>query len=221
MNTKKVAAFFDFDQTLIEVETGRMAMEWMRDNRMILPGFMLKVLTANVLYKLGLLSEERMVRVMLTFYKGRKLEDFRKDSGKFYREYLQPYLAPAIVSRVEFHREMGHLLVLISASLRYLLEPVMDDLGFDVLLCTDLEEGENGLLTGRPIWPVCIKEHKKAVTLKIAREYGLNLEESYAYGDSHSDLPLLELVGHPHAVEPSPLLEKIARQRAWPILSYR
>jgi len=221
MNTKKVAAFFDFDQTLIEVETGRMAMEWMRDNRMILPGFMLKVLTANVLYKLGLLSEERMVRVMLTFYKGKKLEDFRKGSEEFYREYLQPYLAPALVSRVEFHREMGHLLVLISASLRYLLEPVMDDLGFDVLLCTDLEEGENGLLTGRPTWPVCIKEHKKAVTLKIAREYGLNLEESYAYGDSHSDLPLLESVGHPHAVEPSPLLEKIARQRAWPILSYR
>ena len=221
MNTKKVAAFFDFDQTLIEVETGRMAMEWMRDNRMILPGFMLRVLTANVLYKLGLLSEERMVRVMLTFYKGKKLEDFRNGSEKFYREYLQPYLAPAILSRVEFHREMGHLLVLISASLRYLLEPVMNDLGFDVLLCTDLEEGENGLLTGRPIWPVCIKDHKKSVTLKLAREYGLNLEEAYAYGDSHSDLPLLELVGHPHAVEPSPLLEKIARQREWPILSYR
>jgi len=221
MNAKKVAAFFDFDQTLIEVETGRMAMEWMRDNRMILPGFMLRVLTANVLYKLGLLSEERMVRVMLTFYKGKKLEDFRKGSEKFYREYLQPYLAPAILSRVEFHRERGHLLVLISASLRYLLEPVMNDLGFDVLLCTDLEEGENGLLTGRPIWPVCIKDHKKSVTLKIAREYGLNLEQAYAYGDSHSDLPLLELVGHPHAVEPSPLLEKIARQREWPILSYR
>ena len=221
MNAKKVAAFFDFDQTLIEVETGRMAMEWMRDNRMILAGFMLRVLAANVLYKLGLLSEERMVRVMLTFYKGKKLEDFRKDSEKFYREYLQPYLAPAILSRVEFHREMGHLLVLISASLRYLLEPVMNDLGFDVLLCTDLEEGENGLLTGRPIWPVCIKDHKKSVTLKLAREYGLNLEEAYAYGDSHSDLPLLELVGHPHAVEPSPLLEKIARQREWPILSYR
>jgi putative phosphoserine phosphatase/1-acylglycerol-3-phosphate O-acyltransferase len=220
MNTTEIAAFFDFDQTLIEVETGRMAMKWMRDKRMILPGYMLKVLIANVLYKLGLLSEERMVRVMLTFYKGRKLEDFRQGSKKFYREYLQPHLAPAILSRVAFHKERGHLLILISASLRYLLEPVVDDLGFDVLLCTDLEE-ENGILTGRPTWPVCIKEHKKAVTLKIAREYGLNLEESYAYGDSHSDLPLLELVGHPYAVEPSPLLEKIARQRAWPVLSYR
>ncbi|HOO89683.1 MAG TPA: HAD family hydrolase [Syntrophales bacterium] len=221
MNTTKVAAFFDFDQTLVEVETGRMAMQWMRDNRMILPGFMLKVLIANVLYKLGILSEERMLRVMLTFYKGRKLDDFRKGSENFYREYLQPHLAPAILSRVAFHKERGHLLVLISASLRYLLEPVMEDLGFDVLLCTDLEEGKDGLLTGRPTWPVCIREHKKEFTLKIAREYGLNLEESYAYGDSHSDLPLLELVGHPHAVEPSPLLETIARQRGWPILSYR
>jgi putative phosphoserine phosphatase/1-acylglycerol-3-phosphate O-acyltransferase len=220
MSSEKVAAFFDFDKTLIEVESGRMAFKWMWDRRMILPGYMLKVVAARILNKLSVLSEERLIEIMLTFYKGRKLDNFRQGSERFYQEYLKPHLAPAIVSWLASHKEEGHLLVLISASLRYLLEPVVDDLGFDILLCTDLEEGENGLLTGRPKGHVCIKENKKIITLKIAEEYGINLEKSYAYGDSEADLPLLELVGNPRVVEPSPVLEKIADERGWPVLTY-
>ncbi|MEA3471513.1 MAG: HAD-IB family hydrolase [Thermodesulfobacteriota bacterium] len=221
MSFKKVAAFFDFDKTLIEVESGRMAMKWMWDRRMILPGYMLKVLAARILNKLNVLSEERLIEIMLTFYKGRKLDNFRQGSEQFYKEYLKPYLAPAIIQRVNFHRKEGHFLVLVSASIRYLLEPVVADLGFDLLLCTDLEEGENGLLTGRPKGPICIEENKRIITLKIADEYGLDLDNSYAYGDSKSDLPLLDLVGHPHVIQPSSALAKVATSRGWPVLTHR
>lgn len=221
MSFNKVAAFFDFDKTLMEVESGRMAMKWMWDRRIILPGYMLKVLAARILNKLNVLSEERLIEIMLTFYKGRKLDNFRQGSDQFYQEYLKPRLAPAIIQRVNFHRKEGHFLVLVSASLRYLLEPVVADLGFDLLLCTDLEEGENGLLTGRPKGPVCIEENKKTITLKITGEYDLDLENSYAYGDSESDLPLLGLVGHPHVVEPSSALAKVASSRGWTVLTHR
>jgi putative phosphoserine phosphatase/1-acylglycerol-3-phosphate O-acyltransferase len=221
MSFKKVAAFFDFDKTIIEVESGRMAMKWMWDRRIILPGFVLKVLAAKILNKLNLLSEERLIETMLTFYRGRKLDNFRQGSKQFYQEYLQPYLAPAIIQRIDFHKKEGHFLVLVSASLRYLLEPVVDDLGFDLLLCTDLEEGKDGLLTGRPKGPVCIEENKRTITLKMADEYGLDLENSYAYGDSESDLPLLNLVGHPHVIEPSNSLARVAARRGWPVLTHR
>jgi len=221
MSVKKVAAFFDFDKTLIEVESGRMAMKWMWDRRMILPGYMMKVVAARILNKLNVFSEERLIEIMLTFYRGRNLDDFRQGAEQFYQEYLKPHLAPAIIRRAAFHKQEGHFLVLVSASIRYLLEPVVADLGFDLLLCTDLEEGEDGLLTGRSKGPVCIEENKRTITLKIADECGLDLENSYAYGDSKSDLPLLDLVGHPHVVQPSNALAKVATARGWAVLTHR
>jgi len=110
---------------------------------------------------------------------------------------------------------------LISGSVRYLLEPVIKDLEFDYLLCTDLEVGPDGLMTGNPKGLVCVGHNKKKLTLKLAENIGLDLANSFAYGNHHSDLPLLEIVGHPHVVEPTQILKKVARQRSWPILTYR
>ncbi|MEJ2220175.1 MAG: HAD-IB family hydrolase [Desulfobacterales bacterium] len=205
-----IAAFFDFDETLLDVESGRLGIQWLWDRRLVPFGYILKILTANFLYKRRLLSDERMVKTMLTFYRKKRLADFQKGADNFYTSYLKPHLAPGILSRVRFHKEEGHLLVLISGSVRYLLEPVVRDLEFDHLLCTDLEVDKNGLMTGKPADLVCVDHNKKILTLKLAQQLELDLEKSYAYGNHHSDLPLLETVGNPHAVEPNSILEKIA-----------
>jgi len=68
---------------------------------------------------------------------------------------------------------------------------------------------------------VCVDQNKKRLTLKLAQRLGLDLEKCYAYGNHHSDLPLLETVGNPHVVEPSAELAKVAERRAWPVLRYR
>ena len=218
---RHIAAFFDFDETLLDVESGRLGIQWLWDRRLVPFGYILKILTANFLYKRRMLSDERMVKTMLTFYRKKRLADFQKGSDNFYKSYLKPHLAPGILSRVHFHKEEGHLLVLISGSVRYLLEPVVRDLEFDHLLCTDLEVDKNGLMTGKPADLVCVDHNKKILALKLAQQLELDLEKSYAYGNHHSDLPLLETVGNPHAVEPNSILEKIAHHRSWPILAYR
>jgi HAD superfamily hydrolase (TIGR01490 family) len=216
-----IAAFFDFDETLLEVESGRLGIQWLWDRRLIPLGYILKILVANFFYQRRLLSDERMVKLMLSFYKKKRLADFQKGATNFYKDYLKPHLAPGILSRVHFHKEEGHLLVLISGSVRYLLEPVVKDLEFDHLLCTDLEVDKNGLMTGKPADLVCVDHNKKKLTLKLAQQLELDLEKSYAYGNHHSDLPLLETVGNPHVVKPTSTLEKIAHQRSWPVLGYR
>ena len=216
-----IAAFFDFDETLLDVESGRLGIQWLWDRRLVPLGYILKILVANFLYQRRLLSDERMVKIMLTFYRKKRLADFQKGADDFYRSYLKPHLAPRILKRVHFHRQEGHLLVLVSGSVRYLLEPVVRDLEFDHLLCTDLEVDGNGLMTGKPAGLVCVDHNKKILTLKLAQQLKLNLEQSYAYGNHHSDLPLLEIVGNPHVVEPNSILEKIANQRSWPILGYQ
>jgi len=217
----QIAAFFDFDETLLQVASGRLGIQWLWDRRMVPLGYILKIQAAYFFYHLRLLSDERMVRILLTFYKKKQLTDFEKGAENFYLEYLKPHLAPRILSRVHSHKNEGHLLVLISGSVRYLLEPVIRDLEFDHLLCTDLEVGQDGLMTGKPKGLVCVEQNKRKLTLKLAENIGLDLENSYAYGNHQSDLPLLEIVGHPHVVEPTHILKKVARQRSWPILTFR
>ena len=71
-----IAAFFDFDETLLEVESGRLGIQWLRDRRLVPFGYILKILVANFFYQRRLLSDERMVKTMLTFYKKKRLADF-------------------------------------------------------------------------------------------------------------------------------------------------
>ena len=115
----------------------------------------------------------------------------------------------------------GHVLVLISGSIRYLLEPVAEDLGFHHLICTDLEVGSDGLLTGKTKGPLCLDSTKRVLAKKLAKRANINLLSSYAYGNHHSDLPLLELIGHPYAVEPTEPLRNVALKKNWPVLTYR
>jgi putative phosphoserine phosphatase/1-acylglycerol-3-phosphate O-acyltransferase len=218
---ERIAAFFDFDQTLIEAESGKVGFHWLKDRGMLPFGFALKVMVANVLYRRHLVSEESMVKILLTFYRGKNLADFQKGADVFYRDYLKPHLAPRILARVNFHKQENHFLVLISGSVRYLLQPVVKDLGFHRLLCTDLEAGPDGLLTGRPKGPVCVAEHKKRLILDLAQEVGINMRASYAYGNHQADIPLLEAVGNPWVVEPTRPLAGVARRRGWPVLSFR
>jgi HAD superfamily hydrolase (TIGR01490 family) len=221
LNTERIGAFFDFDETLLDTESSRLGIRYLWERRLVSHGFILKAFTAGLLYRYHLISDEQTAKILLRLYRNRYLEDFRDGSETFYRDILRPRLAPNILARINFHKDRGHTLVLISGSIRYLLEPVAQDLGFEHLLCTDLEEGPNGLLTGRPKGPLCLNKTKRLLAAELARTSSIDLKRSYAYGNHQADLPLLESVGFPHVVEPTPFLRKIALERNWPILTYR
>ncbi len=221
MKQLATAAFFDFDQTLLEVESGHMGIRMLREQGKLPTGYFIKVWLANVFYQWQWLSEAGMARVLLTYYRGRRLSEFETTAEAFYLTYLKPRLAPRIMARLEDHRRDGHLLVLISGSVRYMLEPVVSDLRFDHLFCTELEEGPDGLLTGRSRGPICVDRAKQDHVRQLAEEAGIDLAASFAYGNHPADLPMLEVVGHPHVVEPTPALARIAAKRGWPVLSFR
>ena len=162
-----------------------------------------------------------MAMILIKFYRNRHLEDFQQGAASFYQDHLKPHLAPNIHARVNKHRRQGHQLILISGSVRYMLEPVAEDLGFDHLLCTDLEIGADGLLTGRAKGAICLNSNKRILAEMLARKANIDLASSYAYGNHQSDLPLLELVGNPFVVEPTEPLRKVALANKWTILTYR
>jgi HAD superfamily hydrolase (TIGR01490 family) len=221
MTTNLVGAFFDFDETLLDTESSKLGIRYLWERRLVSPVFVLKAMIVGKLYRYNLITDKQTAKILLALYRNRRLEDFQDGAETFYREMLKPRLAPNILEKTHEHRKLGHMMVLISGSIRYMLEPVVQDLGFEYLLCTDLEIGPNGLLTGKPNGPLCLNGTKRQLARELARHTGINLARSYAYGNHQADLPLLKSVGFPHAVEPTPQLRRIALERNWPILAYR
>jgi HAD superfamily hydrolase (TIGR01490 family) len=160
-----------------------------------------------------------MADVLIKFYKNKKLDYFAQQADDFYEKLLKPHLRPQILKKIEEHKKQGHYLVIVSGSIRYYLEPVVKDLGFNNIICTDLEEGPDGLLTGKPIGKICLGDYKRELAQKLADKEYIDLKNSFAYGDNESDIPLLNLVGNPIAVQPAPKLRKLAQKNNWKIIN--
>ena len=110
------------------------------------------------------------------------------------------------------HKRLGHRTLLITGALDFVIEPIKPL--FDDVVCASLGE-RNGRLTGELVSPPPTGEARALVMAEYATAHGLRLEESIAYADSASDLPMLEAVGHPVAVNPEAKLATIARKRGW------
>ena len=215
-----IAAFFDFDETLVSVNSSKIGFKWLYEHGMLSKIFIFKVMIAVFLNRKNIITEKRMAEIMISFYKNKKLTDFKTGANEFYFDYLKPNLAPRVIDKLEFHKKKGHILVIVSGSIRYYLEPAARDLGIQHLVCTDLEENSNGILTGKAKGKVCIGNYKKELTLKLVDKLNIDLGNSYAYGDNQADIPLLKLVGNPVAVEPTQILKKVAQKNNWSILNY-
>ncbi|MBI9075809.1 MAG: HAD family hydrolase [Desulfatibacillum sp.] len=219
--SQRIGAFFDFDRTLLETDSAAQGIRFLWETGLAPLPYILKVWGSSLLYKRHWISEETMARILLGFYKGKPLDPFVDGICEFYEELIRPRLSKNILEKFFHHKKQGHVTVLISGSLRYTLEPVRADLGFDHLLCSDLETGPDGLLTGRTRGPLCIDEEKVIQARALAEAEGIDLSRSYAYGNHQADIPLLSMVGHAFAVEPTEPLRQMALEKGWPVLGFR
>ena len=110
--------------------------------------------------------------------------------------------------------------VIITATNRFITGPIAKRLGVDTLLATECEM-QDGRYTGRLTDVPCFQEGKVTRIERWLQENDQSLDDAYFYSDSRNDLPLLERVSHPVAVDPDPTLRAIAEQRGWEIISLR
>jgi HAD superfamily hydrolase (TIGR01490 family) len=127
---------------------------------------------------------------------------------------LRPLVYAESLDLVDRHRSRGEPVYIVSATLQEIVEAIADDLGFDGALGTVCEVVD-GRYTGRALR--ALHAENKALCI---RELGHDLAASTAYSDSHTDLPFLEAVGHPVAVNPDRALRRIAVERGWPVLEF-
>lgn len=134
------------------------------------------------------------------------------DAAELFSDLLVKNSFPDAVRRVRDHRAAGHRTVLITGALDFIVKPLHPL--FDDIICTSLEQ-ENGRYTGRMLKAPPIGEMRAEALRQYAEAADIDLRESVAYADSTSDLPLLEAVGFPVAINPDTKLATLARRRGW------
>ena len=144
--------------------------------------------------------------------------------ARWQAEFMAEVIEPIILARGEAllreHREAGDKLVIITATNRFITAPIAARLGVETLLATECGM-DNGRSTGHVAGVPCYQAGKVVRLNEWLAETGLSLEGAYFYSDSRNDLPLLEAVANPVAVDPDDTLRAIAGERGWPVLSLR
>ena len=139
---------------------------------------------------------------------------------EFMRDCIDGLMLPKAHALLAKHREAGDTLVIITATNRVITAPIAEKLGVEHLIATECEIVD-GRYTGRSTDVPCFREGKVTRLNRWIEENGYSLEDSYFYSDSMNDLPLLEQVDHPVAVDPDPNLRAEAIKRGWEVISLR
>ncbi len=139
---------------------------------------------------------------------------------RFLAEKIDPIILPAARALLDEHRALGHTLVIITATNRFITEPIAERLGVEHLLATEIEM-RDGRYTGRGEGTPCFREGKVVRLHEWLERQQQDLAVSWFYSDSHNDLPLLRAVRTPVAVDPDARLREHAETQGWPVISLR
>ena len=139
---------------------------------------------------------------------------------KFMHQKIQPMVHQKALDLIEDHRQKGHFLLIITATNQFVTGPISEMLGMDDIIAP-IPEVIDGRYTGNVVGIPSFQSGKVTRLNHWLEESGLSLEGSYFYSDSHNDLPLLELVEHPVAVDADKVLTDTAAKRGWPHISLR
>jgi HAD superfamily hydrolase (TIGR01490 family) len=221
-----IAAFFDLDGTLCTEHVWHALIRYFtehRRRRLLIRTFLVTHLPLWPLHRLGLVSRERFFRswvndmawLMVGLRSGEGQEMFRWVAD----QALLPSLRPDVAEVLRQHQAQGHQVVLVSGAFEEPLACVGERLGVQHVVGTRLELNR-GRYTGRAAKPSCFGDDKVALLTELLARSGLevDLSQSFSYGDSIFDVPVLELVGNPVAVYADNELWNYASQRGWRIL---
>ncbi len=169
-----------------------------------------------VQYKLSVLDVERVARDVVRDYCGQEVGALEREVQEWFHREIEATITVQGRRAIEAHRAAGHLPVLLTSGPRFSTRPLQSQLNVDHLLCSELET-RAGVLTGRYLPPPCYGAGKVTRAEDFAATHDISLESSYFYTDSYTDLPMLERVGQPRAINPDLRLSRHARTHGWKI----
>jgi HAD superfamily hydrolase (TIGR01490 family) len=217
----RAAAFFDLDRTLLRRSSTLALAPAFRRHGVITRTQVAKAAFWQLLFVLRGTSRERVRSASeegLMLLRGFSPEQMQA----LVAEALEPVLRPLVygepLALAARHRERGEPTYIVSAALQEVVDALARELRFDGALGTVCEVAD-GVYTGRGVRSLH-GENKARAVVELAAAQGLDLGASTAYSDSHTDLPFLEAVGSPVAVNPDRELRRVAEARGWPVLRF-
>jgi HAD superfamily hydrolase (TIGR01490 family) len=215
-------ALFDLDNTLLEGDSDYEWAQFLIEEGVLHAGeYNAKNDWFYERYKDGTLDIHEFLDFQLRPIAKRPRAQLDAWHSAFMQRRIRPIILPKAAELVAQHREA--LTAIVTATNRFITQPIAAELGVANLLATDIEEDAQGVFSGKPRGLPTFREGKIRRVKDWLAERGTTLAdyESWFYSDSLNDLPLLELVTHPVAVDPDPTLRATAGERGWPIISLR
>lgn len=216
------AAFFDVDGTLVQTTIVHYYMYFRKRRMSRVMGalwhaaFLLKCVYYFLLDKM---NRSMLNVVFYKSYAGLPVREIRALVHGCYEDVIEPRLFRQAAACVEEHRRAGRRVVLVTGSIDFIVQPLAERLGVADVVAPALVES-NGQFTGELDGPPIGDEEKARRIRRFAEEHDLDLARCFAYGDSIADRHMLEIVGHPAAVNPDRPLVAMAKSRGWPVLRW-
>jgi HAD superfamily hydrolase (TIGR01490 family) len=215
------AAFFDLDKTLME---GSSALHFVRaayKSGMLSKRMLVSSAWANLRFRLDGSTDEQtdeLRRWVLDLIAGQRVVDLAR-LGPDVLAGVLPLIYQEMLHEAWEHQDAGRPAYIVTAASQELADALARVLVFEGGIGMR-SEARDGVYTGRPDGPFTYREGKATAIRELAEREGIDLEQSYAYSDSESDLPMLRAVGHPVAVNPDAKLERVARAEGWRIMRF-
>jgi putative phosphoserine phosphatase/1-acylglycerol-3-phosphate O-acyltransferase len=213
----EVAAFFDYDGTVIDGFSASAFYRHRLRNREIGPVELARTLLASAQGIGGGEDFEKFLEMALGAWEGRAVEELDELGEHLFKHEIAGRLHWEVWRIAEAHRARGHRIVLASSATRFQVAPMARELGAEDILCTPVEIVD-GRLTGHTAGPALWGDRKAAAMLALAEEDGLDIEDCFAYSNGTEDVPFLAAAGRPACVDPEPGLAEEAARRGWPVL---
>jgi HAD superfamily hydrolase (TIGR01490 family) len=217
----KTAAFFDLDKTIIARSSSLAFGKPFYKGGLINRGAVLRSAYAQFVYLLGGADHDQMERMrgyLQELCAGWPVDQVRAIVAETVHDLIDPTIYEEAVQLISDHHAAGRDVVIVSTSGSEVVEPIGDILGADHVVATRMVV-EDGKYTGEIAF-YNYAEAKAEGVRQLAERHGYDLTGSFAYSDSFTDLPMLEAVGHPYAVNPDRALRAEAMRRDWPVLDF-
>jgi HAD superfamily hydrolase (TIGR01490 family) len=208
--------FIDVDRTILSINSGTSMIMASTREGILTFNQLLEALFLTILHRSRVITSEKIISRIARFFAGKSESVITDFSDRLFNDSLSFSIRPGALSAIEYHRSRNAELVILSASTNYTCIPLMRELKITNMLCTEMEI-ENGIFTGKPKSDYCFGLEKLNRAARFCNERGYHLKDAWYYGDSISDLPILEAVGNPRCVVPDKKLKKIAGKRGWDI----
>ena len=214
-------AIFDLDETLISADSDHAWGEFVASRGLVdAENHRRRSDAFYQEYRRGELDIDAYLKfscMVLAMFDMEKLARLREE---FFEERVKPLLLPKADELIERHKAQGDCLLVVTATIQFVTEPIVKHLGIDNLIAP-IPEIRNGRYTGNVTGTPSYREGKVIRLKEWLNQNKQSMEGSWFYSDSRNDIPLLELVDNPVAVDPDPVLTTVAKEREWPIISLR